>query len=142
MKLVPLCTMTSRRIDHAYTDALPGGERVGWVVGEGRVEGERLSGTLRRSNVPHHRADGVNVDTTNGVITTPDGASVFYELRGLAVVTAGGAPARDILASVTFRTSAPAYAWLNSVFAVAEAKYDGLGGPSEYHIFECRPGAA
>src|SRR5436190_9645870 len=119
MKLVPLCTMTSRRIDHAYTDALPGGERIGWVVGEGRVEGERLAGTLRRSNVPHHRADGVNVDTTDGVITTADGASIFYALRGLAVLDPSAPPARDILASVTFRTSAAAYAWLNSVFAVA-----------------------
>ena len=138
MRLEPLCTMTGSGTERSYTDPLPGGERIGFVIGEGVVEGERLRGTFRRANTPHHRADGVNVDQTSGVITTPDGALVFYELRGLATRVTASGDERRIFGGVTFRTSAAAYAWLNGVFAVAEATYDGRGGAVAYHVFECR----
>jgi hypothetical protein len=137
MKLVPLCTMAGQRTAYSYSDPLPGGDRVGWVVGEGVVRGERLSGTLRRSNRPLHRADGVNVDSTDGVITT-DGGPVFYSLRGIAVKRSADAEDRTIFASVTFRTAVPDHAWLNAVFCVAEATWDGKGGPVEYQVYECR----
>ena len=140
MKLIPLFEMTGSGTEKSYTEALAGGERVGFVIGEGVVTGERLSGTFRRANAPHHRADDVNVEDTHGVITTRDGALVIYTMRGIAVRIEDGRDERQIFAAMTFRTSDPRLAWLARVFAVAEARYDGRGGPSAYRVYECGAG--
>ena len=131
--------MSGSGLERSYTDALAGGERVGFVIGGGNVAGERIRGTFRRSNAPHHRSDGVNVEHTTGVITTDTGDVIVYELRGMAVRMDPSSVERQIFAAITFRTSAPEHAWLNSVFAVAEARYDGKGGGTEYRVYECRP---
>jgi hypothetical protein len=139
MKLVPLFTMTNRQTVSIGSGPLAGGDTIGFVLGEGDIAGERVRGTLQRANLARHRADGVNVPDTHGVISTDDGASIFFELRGQAAAPATGSAIRNVFAAMTFRTSAPAYGWLNAVFALAEAHYDTRGGSIEYRVFECAP---
>lgn len=138
MKLVPLFTMSHRQTASIYSDPLPGGETVGWNIGEGTVSGARIRGTLRRANRPWHRADGLQVPDSHGVITTDDGASVFYEYRGLGRAADGDAPPEGY-GAFTFRTSDARYIWLNSVFAVAERRDRGGADAVAYAVYECRP---
>ena len=136
MKLVPLFTLTyDRPLEHRASGPLAGGDAIGWVVGEGRVSGERLNGTLRRFTKPLHRADGVHEPETHGVIVAAEGL-VFYDMRGLSPSPVG--QARQVFGGVTFRTDVPAYEWLNRVYAVAETMYDGKAGGLEYRLYECR----
>ena len=129
--------MTHRPTVSVYSDELPGGEKVGWVVGNGSVSGERIRGSLQRANRPWHRADGLQVPDSHGVITTDDGAAVFYEYRGLGRA-AKGAP--EGYGALTFRTADARYSWLNSVFAVAERRDGGGADAVTYAVYECRPG--
>jgi hypothetical protein len=140
VKLVPLFTMRHRQTAAVYSDPLPGGETVGWVIGEGVVSGARIRGTLQRANRPWHRADGVQVPDSHGIITTDDGASVFFELRGLGR-PASGDTRPEAYGGLTFRTSEARYAWLNSVFAVAERTDDGGPDGVAYEVYECQRGA-
>ena len=138
MKLVPLFTMSHRPTASIYSGALPGGEVVGWNVGEGTVTGERIRGRLQRANRPWHRADGLQVPDSHGVITTDDGASVFYEFRGLGRAGEGERPPEGY-GAFTFRTADARYSWLNAVFAVAERRDRGGAEPVLYDVYECRP---
>jgi hypothetical protein len=119
--------MRHRQTGASYGPPLPGGDVIGWVVGEGDVAGERISGTLRRSNLPYHRPDGEELPSSAGVITTADGAEVFYEFHGL---TGRGA--------MTFRAADERYAWLGRVFAVAE-RVGTSTAPVRYEVYECVP---
>ena len=139
MKLVPLFTMTNRQTASLGSGPLVGGDTIAFVLGEGEIAGERIRGTLQRANLARHRADGVNIPDTHGVITTDDDAHIFFELRGQAAPPAAGSAIRNVFAGMTFRTDSPAYSWLNAVYALAEAHYDTRGGSIEYHVFECAP---
>lgn len=137
MKLVPLCTMTHRQTEYVSSGPLPGGDSIGFVLAEGEVTGERLAGTTKRHNFAYHRADGVNLPNTQGVIATHDGATVFFEIHGLSPLPRPGTTVRDAFAGIMFRTADPRYAWLNSVYGVCEGRY--AGGPvAGYDIYECR----
>lgn len=138
MKLVPLFTMTHRPTVATYSDALTGGESVGWVVAEGTVSGDRIRGTQRRVNRPWHRGDGMQVPDSHGVITTDDGALVFFEFRGLGRAADGDKPPEGY-GGVTFRTADARYIWLNSIFAVAERRDRGGAEAVVYDVYECRP---
>jgi hypothetical protein len=137
--MVLLFTMTHRQTAAIYSRALPGGETIGWAVGEGSVSGLRIRGRLRRANRPWHRADGVQIPNSYGVISTDDGASVFFDFRGLGRPLGDRPP--EAYGGMTFRTADERYAWLNSIFAVAERRDDG--GPEAaviYNVYECTPG--
>lgn len=139
MKLVPLFTMTNLQSSTVASGPLVGGDSIAFVYGDGVVAGDRLSGTLRRANRATHRADGVNIPDTHGVITTDDGANVFFDVRGLAAPPANGSFIRSVFSAMTFRTGSPSYLWINSVFAIAEAQYDTRGSTIAYRVFECAP---
>ena len=139
MKLVPLFTMTNLQTTTVASGPLVGGDTIAFVFGDGVVVGDRVHGSFRRVNRATHRADGVNVPDTHGVITTEDGANVFFEVRGLAAPPESGSTIRNVFSALTFRTGSPEYLWINSVFAIAEAQYDTRGSTIEYRVFECAP---
>ncbi len=106
---------------------------------EGIVEGERVRGTYRACNHPRRRADGVNVPDVHGVITTDDGAQVYFEMHGLGVLEPGAA-GRRVTGSATYRTAAPGYAWLNTVVSAVEGVYRAQPDGSllgDFRVFEC-----
>jgi hypothetical protein len=138
VNLLPLFTMKHRSTVSTYSDELPGGGTVGWNVGEGTVTGDRIRGKLQRANRPWHRADGLQVPDSHGVITTDDGALVFYEFRGLGRAGEGDRPP-EAYGAFTFRTADTRYSWLNSVFAVAERRDRGGTEAVAYDVYECRP---
>lgn len=94
---------------------------------EGSWHSERISGKLRLTNLATKRADDVNVPTLRGVLETEDGASIFVEIDGLAQLQTGR---RVFVASLTLRTGNPAYAWVNTLFAVIEGSLQGPPRPN------------
>jgi hypothetical protein len=90
---------------------------------EGSLTGDRISGTLRLTNLAPRRADNVNVPTLRGVFTTDDGARVWVEIDGLATLRQEDS-ARVVLTMCRFRTGDDRYDWLNTLFAVLEGILD------------------
>jgi hypothetical protein len=106
---------------------------------EGRLTGDRLSGTLRLTNLARRRPDDVNLPTLRGVLTTDDGAAVWVELDGIATLRAADA-ARVFVTACRFRTDSGQHDWLNTVVGVLEGVLDavGVGGKAHGRIHECR----
>ena len=140
MHLDPLCSM-----DLTYTSqfhlARPYGNEagLGWGVGDGTVTGQQLSGTVQWSNQPQRRGDGVMLPNARGVITTPDGAEVLFDLVGRTVFVErdGESVGRQLLLTL-FTSEAPRYAWLNNKVCIAEGAIDPkrLAAHFEVHICE------
>ncbi len=129
-------------VELVYTslDALDygsGGQLYGTM--EGRLFGGRVDGELHLTNLAARRADGVNLPTLRGVLTTHDGAPVWVELDGIATLRPSDR-ARVFVTACRFRTGDERYAWLNTVFAVLEGVLDSVtvGGTARGRLFECR----
>lgn len=107
---------------------------------EGSVTGERVSGTLRLTNLAARRADDVNLPTLRGIMTTDDGAAVWIEIDGVATLRASD-NARVFVTAFRCRTGDARYAWLNTMVGVLEGVLESVGVNSSAHgrIFECRP---
>ncbi|MEP6526923.1 MAG: hypothetical protein ABJA86_07130 [Nocardioidaceae bacterium] len=58
---------------------------LGWGIGDGVVTGERRAGTAQWSNQPSRRGDRAMLPNARGVISTGDGAEVFFDLSGRTV---------------------------------------------------------
>jgi hypothetical protein len=114
-----------------------GGQLYGTM--EGRLAGERVSGSLRLTNLAARRADNVNLPTLRGVLTTDDGATAWVELDGIAILRASD-NARVFVTSCRFRTGDERYGWLNTVVAVLEGVLGAVavGGEARGRLFECR----
>lgn len=106
---------------------------------EGRVDGERLAGTLRLTNLAARRADNVNLPTLRGVLTTEDGAAVWVTLDGVATLRERDG-ARVFVTTFRCRTGDERYRWVNTLFAVLEGVLDsvGVGGTARGRLYECR----
>jgi hypothetical protein len=106
---------------------------------EGSLDGDRLRGTIRFTNLAARRADNVNLPTLRGVLTTDDGAVVWVECDGIATLRPEDG-ARMFLTTCRFRTGDERYAWLNTVFGVLEGVLDsvGVGGVARGSLLECR----
>jgi hypothetical protein len=106
---------------------------------DGRIEGDRLSGELRLTNLAPRRADNVNLPSLRGILTTDDQAIVWVELDGVATLRESDS-ARVFVTTFRLRTGDERYAWLNTVFGVLEGVLDsvGVGGEARGHLFECR----
>ncbi len=104
----------------------PYGEREGrgYGDGRGRVFGDRLSGSVRWSNHPHRREDGVLVPDAHGVIETDDGARILFHLGGYSHPIEGSPKLRVIVSPGTFASDNEHYRWLNDVIAVGEGLID------------------
>ena len=106
---------------------------------DGRIEGERLSGQLRLTNLAPRRGDNVNLPTLRGILATDDQAIVWVELDGVATLR-GSDSARVFVTTFRFRTGDERYAWLNTVFGALEGVLDsvGVGGKARGRLFDCR----
>jgi hypothetical protein len=107
---------------------------------EGRLDGERLSGDLRITNLAPRRPDNVNMPTLRGVLTTDDGAALWVEMDGVATLRPSD-KARIFVTGCRFRTGDERYAWLNTVYAVLEGVLESVatGSVARGPLRECRP---
>jgi hypothetical protein len=126
MRLEPLCTLDLQYVGGAHVVTPYGNESgLGWGVGDGTVQGDRLTGDVRWSNHPTRRGDGTMLPNTRGLITTGEGAEVFFDLTGRTVwVEVDGSPTGRQLLMALFESDAERYRWLNNVVCIAEGAID------------------
>ena len=127
MRLEQICVIELTYGGSGFHMARPYGNEsgLGWGIGEGRVSGERLSGTVQWSNQPQRRGDGTMLPNARGVITTDDGAEVLFDLTGRTVfVELNGESAGRQLLMTLFESEDERYSWLNNTVCIAEGKID------------------
>ncbi len=78
-----------------------GGQLYGTM--EGSLTGDRVTGTLKLTNLAPRQADNVNLPTLRGVFTSDDGALVWVELDGIATLRPQD-NARVFVTTFRFRT--------------------------------------
>lgn len=134
MKLSPLGEMDLTYVGPSvdFVDYGEGGQFYGTM--EGSWRSDRISGTLRLTNIAQKRTDTVNTPTLRGVLRTEDGATMFVEMNGLSQIQEGG---RVFIASLTLRTAHTGYQWVNTLFAVVEGELHGAPRPNEFRA-HCR----
>lgn len=115
-----------------------GGQLYGTM--EGRLEGADVRGELRLTNLAPRRADTVNLPTLRGLLHTDDGATIYVEMDGVAMLRQAD-QARVFVTSVRFRTGDAHYQRLNTVFAVLEGILDKVtvGGVARGRAYYCNP---
>jgi hypothetical protein len=131
-----LCDMVLTYTSIESLDYEPGGQIYGAM--EGSLSGERLSGTVRLTNLAVRRPDNVNLPTLRGVLTTGTGDTAWVELDGVATLRAAD-QARVIAARCTFRTGSAQLRWLNTTFVVYEGILDrvAVGGTARGALYAC-----
>ena len=117
MKLEPLCEMEMHYSWIDLVDYGAGGQYVGTI--EGIVKGDRLKGTLKSVNVPAKRPDNVNCPAFRGIIYTDDGAKVYFEFNGIALLRPED-KARVFTTSLSLRSGDARYAWVNDTVGAVE----------------------
>jgi len=117
MNLNPLFEIEMHYTWMEYVGYAVGGQYVGTC--EGTVTGERINGTLKAVNVPARRPDNVNCPAFRGVITTEDGAKIYFEFNGVAIIRPED-KVRVFTTSMALRTGDARYDWLNTVSGAAE----------------------
>lgn len=122
MKLVPLFEMVHKYVErHSVSLKGPlGTDSTSWMFREGTMSGERVRGGHKAMNKSVLRSDNVVTPDIRGILTTDDGAEVYYEIRGYGIEVDG---LRNFSGSMYFLTDAEQYAWLNTVVAVMEGRY-------------------
>jgi len=124
------------------------GELVG--SGDGTVTGALLSGTVRWSTYAGNCAyvyvlagleppPGQHLCTVHpaGVITTDDGAEIWFDARGYGLRGADQSqPHLWVLTmALQFKTTDQRYQWLNSTLGVAVSEFDEQAGRALWHAF-------
>ena len=135
MRLVPLF-----ELDFGYTAweevgaiaGETGTETQGWGLAEGAVRGDRVRGAHRSCNHPRRRTDNVNTPDAHGMITTGDGAKIYFHMQGYGIAYQG---TRRTIGSARFRTGDQRYAWLNTAVATFEGVF--RGGAAPIRFYEC-----
>jgi hypothetical protein len=135
MKLDPLCEMEMHYTWLEYVDFGVGGQYVGTL--EGTVKGERLAGTLKSVNVPAKRPDNVNCPALRGVISTDDGAKIYVEFNGIALLRPED-KARVFTTSLMLRTGDARYGWVNDTIGVVEGILNTSTDQALVRAFACR----
>jgi hypothetical protein len=115
---------------YAIVSAYGGEEGIGYGEGRGTATG-RLEGSVVWSNFPRRRTDGRMLPDVRGLITTTDGASILFELRGRTIFE-GDKPGRQNLVG-WFESDHESYRWLNDVVCIAEGTISDDG--MQIHIF-------
>ena len=101
-----------------------GQQRIGFGTGGGEVSGDRIRGTIRWSNSPPRREDGVWCPNLSGVILTEDGARLVVRIRGLSIDEKAPGSRRAIGAAAWFQAEDQRYRWLNYVMGIGEGEID------------------
>jgi hypothetical protein len=138
VRLEPLCAMDLGYVGSFHLARPYGNEAgLGWGIGEGSASGARLSGSVRWSNHPVRRGDGVMLPDVRGVVVTAGGDEVFFNLAGRTSFVQRGEEwvGRQLLAA-TFESEADAYSWLNAEVCMAEGVIDpqNLTFHLEFHL--------
>ena len=122
MRLEPLCAFDLHYTSDFHLTRPYGNESgTGWGVGDGRVTGERLTGTAQWSNQPARRGDGAMLPNARGVVATDDGAEVVFDLTGRTIfVDRDGEQVGRQLLLVLLESQDGRYAWLNNAVCVGE----------------------
>ena len=115
---------------YAIVSAYGSEEGIGYGEGRGTATG-LLEGTVVWSNYPRRRTDGRMLPNVRGLITTTDGASILFELRGRTVFE-GNKPGRQALVG-WLESDHESYRWLNDVVCIAEGQISDRG--MEIHLY-------
>ena len=138
MRLDKLCSLEFSYLDAHFPKPYGDQSGPGWGIGEGTVSGARLSGTIKWSNHPSLRCDGVALPDLRGVISTADGAKVLVTFTGRTVfVPRGNETVGRQLLMALFESDDAQYAWLNSEVCIAEGIHDPQNPPSRTEIYLC-----
>jgi Protein of unknown function (DUF3237) len=114
-----------------------GQDGIGYAAGAGRATGPRVEGTVRFSNNPRVRGDGVLLPALDGAITTDDGARLVFSSTGLGRKEKGGRRFRAALA-MTLESDDERYAWVNESLCVADATVAGRHVTMRIHrLLDC-----
>lgn len=116
-----------------------GAEGAGYGSGHGSVKGEAVNGSVRWSNHPRRREDGVLLPDAHGVIETDDGARIVFHLGGYSMPVEGSPSRRGIVSPGTFATDDERYRWLNEVLAVGEGVIDFETLRLHLRYYRCAP---
>lgn len=137
MRLEHLCDMDLGYTTEFFLVRPYGGEEgSAYGEGDGTVTGDTLSGAVRWSNHPHRRSDGSMLPSARGVIETPDGAHVVFDLKGRTIFSEDGATGGQNLA-VTFEAEDESYRWLNDVLCVGEGVIDAEKLRAYIGVYTC-----
>ncbi len=144
MKLVPLFEMIYRYVErHNVKLKGPlGTDNTAWMFREGTIVGDRIRGGHKAMNKSVVRADNVVTPDIRGVLTTDDGADVYYEIRGYGIEVDS---LRHFKGSMYLLTDDERYTWLNTVVGAIEGRYtlDPNGFLiGTFNVFECVSEAA
>jgi Protein of unknown function (DUF3237) len=135
MKLAQICEMQMHYTWIDYVDYGVGGQYVGTL--EGTVTGDRLKGTVKSVNVPAKRPDNVNCPAFRGIIYTEDGAKVYFELNGIALLRPED-NARVFTTSLSLRSGDARYAWVNNTVGAVEGILNTTTDQMIVHANACR----
>jgi hypothetical protein len=105
---------------------------VGYASGAGRATGPQVEGTVRFSNNPRVRGDGVLLADLSGAIATDDGAHIVFSLTGLGRKDDNGRSFSVALA-MTLESDDERYVWVNEALCIAEASVVGRRVKMQVH---------
>ena len=139
MRLEPLCAFDLHYTSDFHLARPYGNESgTGWGVGDGRVTGERLTGTAQWSNQPARRGDGAMLPNARGVVATDDGAEVVFDLTGRTVfVDRDGEEVGRQLLLVLLESEDGRYAWLNNAVCVGDGVISPETMTMHLDVFQC-----
>jgi hypothetical protein len=114
------------------------GAGTGQYVGtlEGMVKGERLNGSVKFVNVPAKRPDNINCPSMRGILTSSDGAKLYVELNGIALLRQED-KARIFTTSLQMRSAEPQYSWVNTVFGTLEGILNTTTDVARARAYSC-----
>ena len=122
------------RYEGEYVVVRPHGglDGTGYAAGAGRALGPRVEGSVRFSNNPRVRGDGVLLPALDGTIATDDGARIVFSSTGIGKKQEDGRRFRATLA-MTLESDDERYAWLNDSLCVADATVVGRHVTMQVH---------
>jgi Protein of unknown function (DUF3237) len=114
------------RYEGEYVVVRPYGglDGVGYAAGAGRASGPRVQGSVRFSNNPRVRGDGVLLADLAGAIVTDDDARIVFSIMGLGRKNENGR-SFDVALALTLESDDERYAWANDALCVAQATVIG-----------------
>jgi len=139
MRFEPLCAFDLHYTSDFHLTRPYGNESgTGWGVGDGRVTGERVTGTAQWSNQPARHGDGAMLPNARGVVATDDGAEVVFDLTGRTVfVDRDGEEVGRQLLLVLLESEDGRYAWLNKAVCVGEGVISAEPMTMHLDVFQC-----